>query len=160
MSGSVESVRKDPVQRNHSLHSISSLVISGHFPPSNVTDSGKADESKTVQKVSKYPKQLTEIRSNSLSMVREESLNSSNNNTSTSHSSTGKVSKGRMPTDDTSTDDDLIDDNQENSFIIKMRKIPCLGVIMAFISGIFFATAGFTVCLIPNIDATVIVVFR
>ena len=40
------------------------------------------------------------------------------------------------------------------------RKIPCAGIIMALFSGLFFATAGFIVKLVPNVNPIQIVVSR
>lgn len=41
-----------------------------------------------------------------------------------------------------------------------LRVIPCIGLIMALLSGIFFATASFTVELAPGVDSAFIVAFR
>lgn len=42
----------------------------------------------------------------------------------------------------------------------RLRVIPCIGIIMALLSSIFFATASFTVELTPGVDAAFIVSFR
>ena len=51
------------------------------------------------------------------------------------------------------------------AFIEKLRKIPCLGIAMAFASGVCFATASFTVELMQGdsglgIDASLVVAGR
>ena len=42
----------------------------------------------------------------------------------------------------------------------KLSVVPCIGLIMAFLSSVFFASASFTVELIPGIDAAFIVATR
>ena len=42
----------------------------------------------------------------------------------------------------------------------KLSVVPCIGLIMAFLSGIFFAAASFTVELIPEVDVAFIVTTR
>ena len=44
--------------------------------------------------------------------------------------------------------------------ISRLRGIPCAGVVLAMLSGIFFATAGFIVKLIPEVNPVQIVVSR
>ena len=44
--------------------------------------------------------------------------------------------------------------------ISRLREIPCAGVVLAMLSGIFFATAGFIVKLIPEVNPIQIVVSR
>lgn len=42
----------------------------------------------------------------------------------------------------------------------KLRRMPCAGIIMGMLSGVFFATAGFIVKLVPNVNPVQIVVTR
>lgn len=42
----------------------------------------------------------------------------------------------------------------------RLRRMPCAGIIMGMLSGIFFATAGFIVKLVPNVNPVQIVVTR
>jgi len=49
---------------------------------------------------------------------------------------------------------------EEDLLIRLSRRLPGLGVSLAFMSGVCFATAGFTVELVPKVDATVVIVYR
>ena len=42
----------------------------------------------------------------------------------------------------------------------KMRVIPCAGIVLSIMSGIFFATAGFIVKMIPEVNPIEIVISR
>ena len=42
----------------------------------------------------------------------------------------------------------------------RLRKIPGMGLAMALLSGFFFATAGFTVDLMDDVDASFVVTTR
>lgn len=42
----------------------------------------------------------------------------------------------------------------------RLRLMPCAGIIMGTLSGVFFATAGFIVKLVPNVNPVQIVVTR
>lgn len=127
----------------------------------------KKNEGK-YQKFQKMNPKENPVLIGGLSMVREESIspNSTIHNTTNCRMSKIKMSSSNLsssnfPTSNVSREKSVEEEEEEEDPVIaRMRKIPCLGIIMAFISGIFFATAGFTVCLIPNIDATLIVVFR
>lgn len=44
--------------------------------------------------------------------------------------------------------------------LLRLRRMPCAGIIMGMLSGIFFATAGFIVKLVPNVNPVQIVVTR
>lgn len=45
---------------------------------------------------------------------------------------------------------DFSDDRIVNCFR-RARKVPCIGIILGLLSGVFAATAGFIVKLVPNI---------
>ena len=49
---------------------------------------------------------------------------------------------------------------KESEFISRLRRIPCCGLFLSFFSGIVYATAGFTVELMDNVDPTLVVVIR
>lgn len=51
-------------------------------------------------------------------------------------------------------------DDLSTRIVRKLRVIPCAGVILAMLSGVFFATAGFIVKLIPDINPIQIVICR
>ena len=55
----------------------------------------------------------------------------------------------------TNTGDDLM-----GRTLLRLRRMPCAGIIMGMLSGIFFATAGFIVKLVPNVNPVQIVVTR
>lgn len=44
--------------------------------------------------------------------------------------------------------------------LLRLRRMPCAGIIMGMLSGVFFATAGFIVKLVPNVNPVQIVVTR
>lgn len=52
-----------------------------------------------------------------------------------------------------------LSEDEEGQLIARLRLIPGIGILMAFISGICFATAGFTVEMI-RVDSLLVVVFR
>jgi len=56
--------------------------------------------------------------------------------------------------------DDFRVKNNENVFIQRLERIPCCGLILSWISACCYATAGFTVELMDNVDPTFIVVSR
>jgi hypothetical protein len=47
-----------------------------------------------------------------------------------------------------------------NVVMDRLRMIPCMGLLMALLSGFFFATAGFTVDLMDHVDAAFVVTTR
>lgn len=51
-------------------------------------------------------------------------------------------------------------DDLMSRILAKFRSLPCAGIILAMLSGIFFATAGFIVKLVPNVNPIEIVVTR
>lgn len=56
--------------------------------------------------------------------------------------------------------EDILQEDLSTRIISKLRVIPCAGILLAMLSGVFFATAGFIVKLIPNINPIQIVVSR
>ena len=47
-----------------------------------------------------------------------------------------------------------------DSAINRLRSVPCAGILLAMMSGVFFATAGFIVKLVPKVNPIQIVVTR
>lgn len=56
--------------------------------------------------------------------------------------------------------DSVCQEDLSTRIISRLRVIPCAGILLAMLSGVFFATAGFIVKLIPNINPIQIVVSR
>jgi len=52
------------------------------------------------------------------------------------------------------------EEDMSSRIISKLRNIPCAGIVLAMLSGIFFATAGFIVKLVPMVNPVEIVVTR
>lgn len=46
------------------------------------------------------------------------------------------------------------------SALHRLRSVPCAGILLAMLSGVFFATAGFIVKLVPKVNPIQIVVTR